>query len=211
MVRDVAEPTRWVTENEPGHSRRYVDRFRRLAQQGQDLAGEARLVDALVAPHSTVLDAGCGTGRVAAALAARGHRAVGVDADPVLIESARADHPELSWVIGDLTDVTLPERFNRPEGFDAIVLAGNVMVYLAPGSEPAVLGQLAGLVRPDGPIVLGFATDRDYRLSTFDTDVAAAGLRLEHRFATWDLRPWLDDAPFAVTVLRRSPTVQIGQ
>lgn len=32
---------------------------------------------------------------------------------------------------------------------------------------------------------------------------AAAGLTLEHRFATWDLRPWQGDAPFAVTILRR--------
>ena len=32
--------------------------------------------------------------------------------------------------------------------------------------------------------------------------MAAAGLRVEHRFATWDLRAWHDDADFAVTVAR---------
>jgi hypothetical protein len=36
-----------------------------------------------------------------------------------------------------------------------------------------------------------------------DADCAAVGLVVEHRFATWDLRPWHDDAPWAVTVLRR--------
>ena len=33
-------------------------------------------------------------------------------------------------------------------------------------------------------------------------DIAAAGLRIEHRFATWDLVAWHDGADFAVTVLR---------
>ena len=51
--------------------------------------------------------------------------------------------------------------------------------------------------------MVGFGTDRGYPLTAFDADAVAAGLRLEHRFATWDLRPWRDDAPFAVSVLRR--------
>jgi SAM-dependent methyltransferase len=194
--------TRWVSTTEPGHSHRYVERFRALAAQGADLAGEARLLDAMIARGATVLDAGCGTGRVAAELAARGHRVVGVDADPVLIEAARAEHPELPWVVADLSDVDVIGSGS----FDAIILAGNVMVYLAPGSERAVLRNLARGVRPDGVIVTGFATDREYGLPDFDNDVRAAGLVLEHRFATWDLRPWRDDASFAVTVLRRPTT-----
>jgi hypothetical protein len=32
--------------------------------------------------------------------------------------------------------------------------------------------------------------------------VRDAGYDLEHRFATWDLRPWRADADFAVSVLR---------
>lgn len=197
----MAEPTRWVTDNDPGHAERYVDRFRRLAADGADLAGEARLLDALVPPRSRILDAGCGTGRVAAALAARGHEVLGVDADPVLLAGARADHPAIAFVEGDLAELDLAAA-GWPEPFDAIVLAGNVMVYLAPGTERTVLRQLAGWIRPDGPVVIGFATDRAYRLGQFDADLAASGLRLEHRFATWDLRPWRDNAGFAVTVLR---------
>jgi SAM-dependent methyltransferase len=193
----VTDATRWVTETEPGHSQRYIERFRKLAADGSDLAGEARLVDAMIERHSRVLDAGCGTGRVAAELARRGHAVVGVDADPVLIDSARADHPDLTWVLGDLVDVELGEPF------DAAVVAGNVMVYVAPGTEAAVLRHLGACVRPDGPIVVGFGTGRGYRVADFDADVEAAGLRVEHRFATWDLRPWHDDAGFAVTVLRR--------
>jgi SAM-dependent methyltransferase len=189
---------RWFTDHKPGHASWYVDRFRRMAGEGADLAGEARLLDALVAPGSRVLDAGCGPGRVGAALHARGHTVVGVDVDPELIAAARADHPGPDWRIGDLSTLDLPG-----EVFDAAVLAGNVLVFVAPGTERSVLERVAAHVRPDGPIVIGFALDREYRLDAFDRDLAAAGLTLEHRFATWDLRPWREGAEFAVTILRR--------
>src|SRR5689334_22294012 len=48
----------------PGHSRWYIERFRAMARNGEDLAGEARLVDAMVHRHARILDAGCGPGRV---------------------------------------------------------------------------------------------------------------------------------------------------
>ena len=60
---------------------------------GQDLAGEARLVDAMVDRGARILDAGCGPGRVGAELHARGHRVVGVDVDPMLIDAARTRPP----------------------------------------------------------------------------------------------------------------------
>ncbi|MFK3985138.1 class I SAM-dependent methyltransferase [Micromonospora sp. NPDC050397] len=198
----MGQATRWVTDTDPGHSQWYIDRFRQLAADGADLAGEARLLDTLVAPGSRILDAGCGTGRVGAALAARGHRVVGVDADPALIEAAGVDHPELTLLVGDLAELDLP-AVGQTEPFDAVVVAGNVMVFVAPGTEGAVLRRIAAHVRPDGAVVVGFRTDRDYRLEAFDADASAAGLQVEHRFATWDLRPWRADAGFAVTVLRR--------
>ncbi|MEU9827316.1 class I SAM-dependent methyltransferase [Micromonospora chersina] len=198
----MGKPTRWVTETKPGHSQWYVDRFRQLAAEGADLAGEARLLDTLVPPGARILDAGCGTGRVAAALADRGHTVVGVDADPVLIDAARADHPGPRFLVADLAELDLAAQ-GEPEPFDAAVVAGNVMAFVAPGTERAVLTRIAAHIRPDGPVVVGFGTDRGYPLTELDADAVAAGLRLEHRFATWDLRPWHDDAEFAVTVLRR--------
>ncbi|MEU4371556.1 class I SAM-dependent methyltransferase [Micromonospora chersina] len=198
----MGKPTRWVTETKPGHSQWYVDRFRQLAAEGADLAGEARLLDTLVPPAARILDAGCGTGRVAAALADRGHTVVGVDADPVLIDAARADHPGPRFLVADLADLDLAAQ-GEAEPFDAAVVAGNVMAFVAPGTERAVLTRITAHVRPDGPVVVGFGTDRGYPLTELDADAVAAGLRLEHRFATWDLRPWHDDAEFAVTVLRK--------
>ena len=189
---------RWFTDNDADHAQWYIERMRRKAAAGDDLAGEARLVDALVAPASRVLDAGCGPGRACRALYERGHEVVGVDVDEALVEAARADHPGANYVVADLATMSL-----GGEPFDAALLAGNVLVYVTPGSEQDVLRRLAAHVRPDGVVVTGFATDREYRLEQFDRDCAATGLELEHRFATWDLRPWRPDASWAVSVLRR--------
>jgi SAM-dependent methyltransferase len=187
---------RWFTEYDEAHSAWYVERFRGLAADGVDLGGEARLLDALVAPGSRILDAGCGTGRVGAVLHARGHHVTGVDIDAHLVQAAATDHPGPTWLGGDLTALDL-----RGEPFDAAILAGNVLLFVAEGSEPRVLERVAAHVRPDGVVAVGFGTG--YLLRDFDGHCAAAGLDLEHRFATWDLRPWHPDAGFAVSVLRR--------
>lgn len=188
---------RWFTAHGEGHADWYVERFRRMAAEGADLDGEARFMDAMLTRGSRVLDAGCGPGRVAGALHRRGHEALGVDVDPALIAAAEVDHPGPRYLVQDLAALHLDEP-----PFDAAVLAGNVLVFVTPGSEPEVLRRVAAHVRPDGVVVTGFGTDRGYALADFDKHAAAAGLVLEHRFATWDLRPWRDDAPWAVTVLR---------
>ncbi|MGA8986757.1 class I SAM-dependent methyltransferase [Aeromicrobium sp.] len=193
----MADQPRWFTETKDGHSQWYVRHFRRLAADGEDLAGEARLVDALIAPGSRILDAGCGPGRVGAELHARGHTVVGVDADEVLIAAAVEDHPGPEWLVADLTGLDLDGDL-----FDVAVVAGNVMVFLAAGTEQRVLERLAAHVRSGGRIVLGFALDRGYGLEAFDHDVEAAGLIVEQRFATWDLEPFDVGADFAVTILR---------
>ncbi len=195
----MARATRWVTDTKAGHSEWYVERFRTMAAEGEDLGGEARLVDAMLPPRSRVLDAGCGPGRVGAVLHERGHTVVGVDVDPVLIEAAEADHPGPRWLVADLAELDLPDE----EPFAGAVLAGNVMVFLAPGTEADVLRRVAGHVEPDGFVVTGFHVNRELSLDAFDRAVDDAELWLEHRFATWDLRAWHDDADFAVTVLRR--------
>ena len=125
---------RWFTDTDDDHSEQYVEYIRGLAAEGSDLAGEARFMDALMAPRSRVLDAGCGPGRVGAALHARGHDVVGVDVDPILIAAAVADHPEPMWVVSDLVEMDLA-AVGVTEPFDAAVLAGNVLAFVAPQTE----------------------------------------------------------------------------
>jgi 2-polyprenyl-3-methyl-5-hydroxy-6-metoxy-1,4-benzoquinol methylase len=194
----MAPPTRWATHRDKELSQFLIDRFRRLAAEGADLAGEARTVNAIVGAGASVLDAGCGTGRVGSVLAGFGHPVVGVDADPKLIAAAREDHPDIEWIVGDLSELDLGRTF------DAAVLAGNVMPFVAPDTEVAVLRTVAAHVAGDGPIVVGFDTDRGYAVSAFDVHIAAAGLRVDNRFGTWDLRPWQPDSDYAVSVLRRA-------
>ena len=183
----------------------YTARFAQEYGEGADLEGEARFVDVLAPRAARVLDAGCGTGRIAAALHRMGHTSVGADRDARLVEIARERYPGPIFLTSDLLALTpdLLVAAGAPASFDVIVLAGNVMVYLAPGSERDVLRVLGGLVVPGGAIVTGFHTDREYRVPALDEDAAATGLVLEHRFATWHLAPWFPEAEWAVTVLRR--------
>ena len=189
-----------VTAN-PDHSNWYVERFRSMASAGDDLTGEARLVDAMVPRRSRVLDAGCGPGRVGGALAEAGHDVVGVDVDPVLIEAAEQDHPGPRWLVGDLAELDLPAR-GIAEPFDALVCAGNVMTFLAPSTRREVLVRFRAHLAEDGRAAIGFGADRGYRFDEFLADAQAADLVPDLLLSTWDLRPLTDDADFLVALLR---------
>ncbi|RFU21082.1 class I SAM-dependent methyltransferase [Geodermatophilus marinus] len=185
-----------MTEQDPGHSTAYVERFRRLAAEGFDLGGEARLVDALLPRGARVLDAGCGPGRVGAVLHAAGHRVVGVDVDPVLVAAAEADHPGPRWLVGDLAELDLGESF------DAIVCAGNVMTFLAASTRGTVLARLRAHVADGGRAAIGFGAGRGYPFDEFLDDARAVGWAPDLLLSTWDLRPFTDRSDFLVALLR---------
>lgn len=178
---------RWLADTGGTRGPQYAARFAALARSGQDVHGEADLVDALLEPGSAVLDAGCGTGRVGVELARRGHRVRGVDVDASMLDQARAAAPHLVWVLADLADV--PDDAVGPP-LDAAVLAGNVVVYLTEGTEARVAARLAGWLRPGGLVVAGFAADRDVRPGDWQRWCAAAGLELVRARDAWAL-----DAP----------------
>ena len=196
---------RWLQmiEENPGHSDWYIERFRSMAAEGADLHGEARFVDAMVDRGATILDAGCGPGRVGGRLAALGHEVVGVDLDPALIAAAEADHPGPTWIAADLSELDLAARGVTAE-FDVIVSAGNVMTFLDPATRRAVLTRLRAHLAPEGRLTVGFGAGRGYEFDDFFADAAAAGLREELRLATWDLRPATPTSDFLVAVLVHS-------
>jgi SAM-dependent methyltransferase len=172
-----------------------------MAAAGSDLGGEARLVDALLPRGARVLDAGCGPGRVGAFLHAAGHEVVGVDVDPVLIAAAEEDHPGPRWLVGDLAELDLPSR-GVSAAFDGIVCAGNVMTFLAPSTRGEVLRRLRAHVAPGGRSAIGFGAGRGYEFAEFLDDARSAGWTPDLLLATWDLRPFTQDADFLVALLR---------
>jgi SAM-dependent methyltransferase len=187
-----------------GASRRgddYDAAFARRQRAGCDVHGEATFVASLH-PRS-VLDAGCGTGRVAIELARRGTPVVGVDLDLDMLAVARRKAPDLHWVHADLASVDV----TRDGGFDVILMAGNVMIFLAPASEGAVVANLARHLAPGGALVAGFQLQpRRLDLATYDALAGGANLRLSERWATWDRDPFVSGGDYAVSVhLLRSP------
>lgn len=166
---------------------RYDDQWQALAATGADVHGEAGLVAALVGPSGRVLDAGCGTGRVAIELARRGYGTVGIDVDPALLDRARAKAPDLDWELGDLA--TLPDT-TAPGPFAAAVLAGNVMIFVARGTEAAVLANVSARLAPGGLAIAGFQLTGRLALADYDAAAVAAGLVPVERFATWDRQPF---------------------
>src|SRR4051812_5240027 len=123
--------TRWEHADVP-RGNRYDERFRDLEARGVDVHGEASCIESLLAGEAasgrqSVLDAGCGTGRVGIELAKRGFEVVGVDLDPMMLDEARHKAPDIEWVLSDLAALRLRRMF------DAAVLAGNVMIFVGPG------------------------------------------------------------------------------
>jgi len=169
--------------------------FEQRDAAGEDVHGEASFVQRF-APRS-VLDAGCGTGRVARELARRGVEVVGVDRDPDLLATARRKAPHLDWRLDDLRVIDLGRTF------DVVLLAGNVMIFLAPGSEGDVVAAMARHLAPSGLLIAGFQLDYAITLDQYDALAAAAGLRLAERYATWTADPWTPGGDYAVSVHRR--------
>ena len=199
----MVEPSIWMQKvtADPGHSDWYIERFRAMARAGDDLAGEARFVDAMAPRGARILDAGCGPGRLGGYLAKAGHHVVGVDVDPALIAAAAQDHPGPQWLVGDLAELDLPAR-GIVEPFDVIASAGNVMAFLAPSTRVQVLGRLRAHLADDGRAAIGFGAGRDYEFTEFFNDAAHAGFAPDLLLSTWDLRPFTDDSDFLVAILR---------
>jgi 2-polyprenyl-3-methyl-5-hydroxy-6-metoxy-1,4-benzoquinol methylase len=179
-------PTEWDGD-------RYQERFDRLASSGADVHGEAAFVEQLV--PSSVLDAGCGTGRVARALASVGIEVVGIDRDPSMIATARRLAPELEWLVGDVAESDLGRQF------DVVVMAGNVPLFTPTGTRRDLVAGCARHVRgPGGRLVAGFQLRQGYGIAEYDEDCRLAGLTPVARYSTWSKDGYGKDSDYAVSV-----------
>jgi len=175
----------------------YQARFDELAASGVDVHGEAAFVLTLDNPPASLLDAGCGTGRVAIELARRGIEVIGADVDASMLAAARAADPGITWVEHDLTSLDLGRVF------DVVLMAGNVPLFTPAGTHAALVAGCARHLGPGGSLIAGFQLGRGYALDDYDVHCAAVGLELAERFATWDRAPFAAGGDYAVSVHRR--------
>ena len=173
----------------------YQARFDVLADEGIDVHGEAALVRSL--HPASVLDAGCGTGRVAIELARHGIEVVGVDIEPSMIAEAMRLAPGLEWVRADLATLALGRAF------DVVVLAGNVPLFCPVAQRSALVASCAAHTAREGALVTGFQLHRGYDLEDFDRACQAADLSMVDRWATWDRQPFVGGGDYVVSLHTR--------
>jgi SAM-dependent methyltransferase len=173
----------------------YDRTYETRAAAGEDVHGEASFV--MRFEPGSVLDAGCGTGRIARELARRGVDVVGVDRDPGMLSTAQRKAPALDWRLADLATADLGRAF------DAVLLAGNVMLFVDRGTEGAVVANMARHLTPSGRLIAGFQLGvRGLTVDRYDALAREAGLELAERWATWDRDPWREGGGYAVSVHR---------
>ncbi len=123
-----------------------------LSEQTED-AWELGLLDEFVAElpdGASVVDVGCGPGRAAAWLAARGLEVRGVEPSEVMVATARREHPTLRFEVGSLQAMPLDDG-----AVDALVAWYSIIHDPLDALEPAWV-EMARVVRPGGRVLLAF-------------------------------------------------------
>ena len=104
----------------------------------------AKLVRPELEASACVIDLGCGTGLVGAALAATGARITGVDLSPRMLEIAAQRGVYATLEKGDLVEVLA----RTPAGSVRAVLAADVFIYI--GDLTAIFAAVARVLAPQG-------------------------------------------------------------
>ena len=192
--RDEQAVTEEPTDRKEWDGDEYQQRIDRMAATGTDMHGEADVVVGL--EPSSVLDAGCGSGRVARELAHRAIEVVGVDPDRSMIDAARRQAPELTWVVADMVDVELGRTF------DVVVMAGNVPLFTPAGTQAGLVAGCRRHLVHGGYLVAGFQLGRGYTVAEYDEHSALVGLTRTARWSSWSSEPFTADSGYAVSIHR---------
>jgi len=185
---------RWAHWREQVNLEEYHTRWAKLEAAGHATHGEADFIQSY--NPASVLDAGCGMGRVAIELHHRGIEVEGADLDADLLAYAHADAPHVRWHHTDLATMELGRTYAL------VAMPGNVMLFCAADVRADVVARCAAHLQPGGLLVAGFSID-GITLDEYDGYCAAAGLVLHDRFATWERAPF-DGGGYAVSVHRHA-------
>ena len=115
----------------------------------RDLSAETEFLTGLLPDNGSVLDLGCGTGTNLRALAAAGHRGVGVDSSSSFIDHAKNTGTDgVHHVHGSITE------FDTDERFDLVCCLFATLNLVPPAELPALLERARSWLRPGGHLVL---------------------------------------------------------
>lgn len=178
---------RWVRWRRAVDLDEYDRRWEEMAARGESVHGEVDFIERRTTGRCVrILDAGCGTGRLAIEAERRGHQAMGADLDPDMIDRARSKAAHIEWVCADLSTLHLDTTF------DVIVMAGNIPLFCAPGSQAAIISNLANHLAPEGILICGYSLEKGanaYTVANFCRDAASAGLDHIEQYVNWDGDP----------------------
>jgi SAM-dependent methyltransferase len=93
-----------------------------------------------------VLDLGCAAGAITHFLSEQGCDTIGVDAEPLAIETARKLFPGLTFEVADVGDLPFP-----PESFDKAV-AADLVEHLDDATFARMLAETLRVLRPGGTL-----------------------------------------------------------
>lgn len=163
------------------------------------LAGEPYLRAALAlfaemvhaAGGGPVADVGCGPGHVTAHLHGLGIEVFGIDLSPAMIDVARRDHPRLHFEVGSMTDLQLADASV------AGLLAFWSFIHVPDDTVPQVFRHFRRVLRPGGPLLLGFHVGDETRLKTHGYGGHPMRVYV-HRRQPERVAAWLSEAGFTV-------------
>lgn len=159
------------------------------------------MVDAFIAAvgdedDATVLDAGCGAGRMSRYVADRGVAVQGIDLSPGMVSMARRDHPDLTFSVASLSALPFPRR-----SFAGVLLWYST-IHTPLDEQPGIYAEVARVLRPGGYVLVGFQSGEGAE------DVGPAyrkfghEIELHRHLATADQVSWLMEGVGLVEVSR---------
>lgn len=171
----------------------YADRVRGLLEASPHLRASLALFAELVrdAGGGPVADVGCGPGHVTRHLADLGVDAFGVDLAPEMVALARREHPDLRFEVGTMTDLDLPDESV------AGVLAFWSVIHVPDDAVPQAFAEFHRVVRPGGPVLVGFHVGDGTRTTT--EGYSGRAIHVEsHRRRPGQVSRWLREAGFRI-------------
>jgi ubiquinone/menaquinone biosynthesis C-methylase UbiE len=143
----------------------------------------------------TVADVGCGPGRITAHLHQLGVDAFGIDLAPGMVEVARREHPSLRFEVGSMTDLAFAD------GSLSGLVAWYSLIHVPDGEMTSVFAHFHRVVRPGGPLLLGFHVGEEPKLISQSYGGHPMKITVHHRRHD-QMIAWLGDAGFAVETHR---------